>query len=343
LRKLLNTLFVTTPDAYLSLDGENVVVLRDKESLLRVPLHNLEGIVSFGYTGASPSLMGACAERKIALSFLSMSGRFLADISGMEQGNVILRRTQYRVADDTTQSAEIAKNMLIGKLFNCRGVIERAIRDHGLRIDVERMKTASQGMLQAIESLRKADNLASLRGIEGEAATKYFAVLDEMILQSKEDFYFRSRNRRPPLDNVNALLSFSYTLLANEIAAALRAVGLDPFVGFLHRDRPGRKSLALDLLEELRAVFADRFVLSLINRRQISPTDFLKQENGAVRLKDEARRTFLNAWQNRKQEEIRHPFLEEKIEWGLVPYAQSMLLARFLRGDLDEYPPFLWK
>jgi CRISPR-associated protein Cas1 len=342
-RKLLNTLYVTTPDVYLSLDGENVVVLKNDDKLLRVPLHNLEGIVTFGYTGASPALMGTCAERKLALSFLTPSGRFLAEISGMEQGNVVLRRTQYRVADDVCQSAIIARNFLTGKLYNSRWVLERALRDHHMRIDAERIETASTFIAEAINALRQADNLDSLRGIEGEAATRYFSVFDELILQSKEDFFFKTRNRRPPLDNINALLSFAYTLLANDVAAAIRSTGLDPFVGFLHRDRPGRRSLALDMMEELRAVFADRFVLSLVNKQQVKPDDFRKQENGAVLMKDETRKVFLNAWQTRKQEEIRHPFLEEKVEWGLVPYVQALLLARFLRGDLQAYPPFLWK
>ena len=343
MKKLLNTLYVTTPDAYLSLDGENVVILRDSETLLRLPLHNLEGIITFGYTGASPALMGACADRNIALSFFTRSGRFLADVSGIEQGNVVLRRTQYRVADDLIKSAAITTNILIGKLHNSRWVLERALRDHGERIDAQRVKAAAHGIAEAVDSLRRADTLESLRGIEGEAATRYFSVLDELILQSKDDFYFRTRNRRPPTDNMNALLSFAYSLLAHDMAAALRGVGLDPYVGFMHRDRPGRRSFALDLIEELRAVFADRFVLSIINKKQVVKSDFHTQENGAVRLTDDARRTFLNAWQTRKQEEIRHPFLGEKIEWGLVPHVQALLMARFLRGDLDEYPPFLWK
>jgi CRISPR-associated protein Cas1 len=343
MRKLLNTLYVTTPDVYLALDGENIVVSRENEKLLRVPLHNLEGIVSFSYVGASPALMGACAERKITLSFFTPSGRFLAEISGIEQGNVVLRKTQYRVSDDVNQSAEIAKNFLIGKLHNSRWILERAARDHETRIDAASVKEAAREIADTVGVLRQSDSLESLRGTEGKAAAKYFSVFDELILRSKEDFFFKTRNRRPPLDNVNSLLSFAYSLLVNDVAAALRSAGLDPFVGFLHRDRPGRKSLALDLMEELRAVIADRFVITLINTRQVEPKDFHKQENGAILIKDDARRSFLEAWQKRKQEEISHPFLHEKIEWGLVPYVQSLLLARFLRGDIDEYPPFLWK
>jgi len=343
MKKLLNTLYVTTPDVYLSLDGENVVILRKDEVLLRVPLHNLESILTYGYTGVSPALMGACAERKIALSFFTPSGRFIADISGIEQGNVVLRRTQYRYADDFQKSTAISKNILLCKLHNGRWVLERTIRDHGLRINIENVKAAILIIINSIKQLQHADDLESMRGIEGVAAAAYFSVFDEMIMQSKESFFFRTRNRRPPLDNVNALLSFTYSILANDIASAIRAVGLDPFVGFLHRDKPGRRSLALDLLEELRPIFADRFVITLINNRKVSASDFYTQENGAVRMKDDARKEFLNAWQTRKLEEIKHPYLNESIEWGLVPHVQALLLARVLRGDLEEYPPFFWK
>ncbi|MDR1753755.1 MAG: type I-C CRISPR-associated endonuclease Cas1c [Eubacterium sp.] len=343
MRKLLNVFYVTTPDVYLSLDGENVVAMRDREELKRLPLHNLEGIVTFGYTGASPALMGACAERNVSLSFFTASGRFLAEVSGMEKGNVVLRRTQYRMADDLIASSSISKNIITAKLFNSRYVLERATRDHDMRIDVERVKTASRFIADAIGPLRQADNLESIRGIEGEAATRYFSVFNELILQNKEDFFFKTRNRRPPLDNVNSMLSFTYSLLANDIASAIRSVGLDPFVGFLHRDRPGRKSLALDLMEEFRSVIADRFVLSLINKRQIDSKGFQAKENGTILLKDDTRRVIIGAWQNRKQEELTHPFLQEKVEWGLVPYVQALLFARFIRGDLEEYPPFFWK
>ena len=343
MRKLLNTLYVTTPEAYLALEGETVVIRKDDENLLRVPLHNLEGIVSFGYIGASPALMGECASRGLALSFCTAYGRFIADVRGETQGNVILRRIQYRMADDEMQSLSISKNILVGKLHNSRWVLERAARDHADRLDAERVKRAGQSIMDAIPNILNAGTYGILMGIEGEAASKYFSVFDEMILHSKEAFYFHERNRRPPLDNVNALLSFIYTILSHDVSAALSAVGLDPFVGFLHKDRPGRRSLALDLMEELRAPLADRFVLTLINTRQVKAVDFEKRENGAVYLNDNARKTVLAAWQTRKNEIIVHPFLNEKIEWGLVPHAQALLLARFLRGDLDEYPPFLWK
>lgn len=343
MRKLLNTLYVTTPDAYLSLDGETVVVRKDDEALLRVPLHNLEAIVTFGYTGASPRLMGTCAERGIALSFCTASGRFLADVGGETKGNVLLRREQYRVADDAARSLLIAKNILIGKLHNSRWVLERVTRDHAERIDAARVKDAARLVINAVEGIRGSTSIGELMGLEGEAASRYFSVFDDLILQNKDAFFFRARSRRPPMDNVNALLSFIYTLLSRDVAAALSAVGLDAFVGFLHQDRSGRRSLALDLMEELRAPLADRFVLTIINNRQISGGDFEQKENGAVYLKDSARKAVITAWQARKQEQIVHPFLKEKIEWGLVAHAQAMLLARFLRGDLEAYPPFLWK
>ena len=343
MKRLLNTLYITSSDRYLSLDGENVVVLAEQKEVGRVPLHNLEAIVTFGFTGASPALMGACAQRNVALSFLSRSGRFLARISGEERGNVLLRKRQYGISEDTAGSLDIAKSFIIGKIFNARWVLERATRDHAMRVDTERLKKVSGQLKCSLESVQKCASMDTLRGIEGEAASLYFSVFDELILQQKEAFRFQGRNRRPPLDAINALLSFVYTLLTNMTASALETVGLDPYVGFMHTDRPGRVSLALDLMEELRPVFADRFVLSLINKRIVSPSGFYQKENGAVMMDDDTRKAVLSAWQSRKQEAIRHPFLEEKVEWGMVPYSQALLLARFIRGDLDAYPPFLWK
>lgn len=343
MRKLLNTLYVTSPDKYLSLDGENIVVLSDGKEAGRVPLHNLEGIVTFGYTGASPALMGYCARNGISLSFHSSSGRFLAEVTGEVKGNVTLRKTQYRISDDEEKSALIGRNMIIGKIYNSRWALERATRDHPDRVDVETLKKTSAYLKGILTQLESCDNLDKIRGVEGNAASRYFEVFDELILRNKESFFFRERNRRPPLDNVNALLSFIYTLLSQMTSAALSAAGLDPYVGFLHRDRPGRASLALDLMEEFRPVLADRFVVSIINRQVVSPKDFIKKENGAVILTDDARRKVIDAWQKKKQEVIRHPFLDEKIEWGLIPYTQALLLARFLRGDIDAYPPFMWK
>lgn len=343
MKKLLNTLFITQPDVYLSLDGDNIVLLKEKEQMGRLPLHNLESIVAFGYTGASPGLMGYCSERNIAIAFFTMNGRFLARVIGKSRGNVVLRKKQYRVSDDENLSAKIARNFIVGKVYNNKWIIERMTRDYPMRVDVSLFKEISQYLSSIIIEIRKCEDLERLRGLEGQAAVSYNKLLDQMILQQKEEFYFHSRSRRPPLDKVNAMLSFAYTLLANDMTSALEGVGLDAYVGFLHRDRPGRASLALDVMEELRGVYADRFVLSLINKKVINTNDFLKKENGAVIMTDEGRKKFLTAWQTRKQEKITHPYLGEKISWGLVPHAQALLLARYLRSDLDEYPPFMWK
>ncbi|GGF93499.1 type I-C CRISPR-associated endonuclease Cas1c [Paenibacillus aceti] len=343
MRKLLNTLFVTQPEVYLSLDGDNIVLLKDQEKLGRVPLHNLESIVTFGYTGASPALMGYCAERNISIVFLKMNGEFLARVIGASKGNVVLRKKQSLLSDNERESAVIARNFIIGKIYNHKWMIERMTRDYPLRIDVAEFKEASEHMSSMMTAIRECEDLEQLRGLEGQAALSYNKLFDHMILQQKEDFSFRTRSRRPPLDPVNAMLSLAYTLLAHDMTSALEAVGLDAYIGFLHRDRPGRASLALDVMEELRGIYADRFVLSLINKRVVSAGDFVRKENGAVLMTDEARKDFLAAWQTKKQESIVHPFLGEKISWGLVPHAQALLLARYLRGDLDEYPPFLWK
>lgn len=343
MRKLLNTLYVTSENSYLSLDGENVVVLEDKEEVGRVPLHNLEGIVSFGYRGTSPALMGACAEKNISLCYLTPQGKFLARIIGPVKGNVILRQQQFDSRNDEKIRLEIAKNCIIGKVYNARWVLERAIRDHPMQIDVEKVKNASILLKESYARIENSVTTEQLRGYEGEAASIYFAVFDQLILQQKKDFPFQGRNRRPPLDNVNALLSFVYTLLANMITSALESVGLDPYLGYLHTDRPGRASLSLDLIEELRAIMADRFVLTLINKKIITGKNFSRKENGAVLMDDELRRKVLTEWQNKKKEVITHPYLQEKVEWGMVPYVQAMLLARYLRGDLDGYPVFLWK
>lgn len=343
MRKILNTLYVTTPDTYLSLDGENIVVQKEKEEKIRLPLHNLEGIVTIGYTGASPALMGACAEKNIALTFLNRNGRFLARVVGETKGNVVLRREQYRIADDEMRKLAIAKNCILGKVYNSKRVVNRMIRDHGPRIDEEKLKTVSSQLKQSLELVQRAESSEALLGYEGEAAARYFSVLDDLILQQKTDFVFSGRNKRPPLDKVNAMLSFVYTLLAHEVAAALETVGLDPYVGFFHTDRPGRASLALDMMEEFRSIYADRFVISLINKRVINGKGFHTKENGAVVMEDDTRRAILKNWQEKKQDKIKHPFLGENIEWGLVPYVQAMLMARMIRGDLDGYPPFMWK
>ncbi len=343
MRKLLNTLFVTSEDIYLALDGENVVAKREQKEAARYPLHTLSGIITFSYPGASPALMGACAKRGIALSFCDQRGRFLARVSGENNGNVLLRRQQYRTADDPTASCIIARNMIFGKLYNARASIERTRRDHALRVDGDKLSAVSGQLRQLMPAVMETDEPDPLRGLEGVGATAYFSVMDDMILSNKDTFYFRSRNRRPPLDPLNALLSFAYSMLSYECSSALESVGLDAYVGFLHRDRPGRSSLALDLMEELRPCMADRFVLTLINNRVMKAGDFETGENGAVLLTDQGRRGFLKAWQEKKKDALTHPYLKEKLSWGLVPYVQALLLARYLRGDLDAYPPFLWK
>jgi CRISPR-associated protein Cas1 len=343
MKKLLNTLYVTQPDIFLSLDGDNVVLIREKEKIGRMPLHNLEAIVSFGYTGASPALLGYCVDKNIAVSFFTNSGRFQARVIGESKGNVVLRKEQYRISDNELRSAKIARNFIVGKLYNQKWMLERTIREHGLRINAERFKAASVDLSSYIREVRQCEDLQQLRGLEGQAAVIYFELFNDMILQQEQDFVFHGRSRRPPLDNVNAMLSLAYSLLSRDMAAALEGIGLDAYVGFLHRDRPGRISLALDMMEELRGIYADRFVLSFINKRVITKDDFWVKENGAVLLKEEPRKTFLTAWQAKKQEKITHPYLGEKIAWGLVPHAQAQLLARYLRNDLDEYPPFLWK
>ncbi|MDD3335355.1 MAG: type I-C CRISPR-associated endonuclease Cas1c [Eubacteriales bacterium] len=343
MRKLNNTLFVTSPDRYLALEGETVLVLEKDQKLGQFPLHNLESIVTFGYTGASPALMAACAQRNIALTFLSTHGRYLASVHGETKGNVLLRKQQYRLSDCEKDCLPYARAFLLGKLFNGRWVIERTLRDHAIRVDAAALKAASGRLWDSIHALDAAESIDTLRGIEGEAATRYFGVFDQMILQQKDAFSFQGRMKRPPTDNVNALLSFVYVLLTRDVEAALETVGLDPYVGFMHADRPGRASLAMDMVEELRAPIADRFVIGLINRRQVTDSGMIRTESGVVRIDDVMRKEILAAWQQRKQELLTHPYLGEKLEWGLIPYAQALLLSRAIRGDLDGYPPFLWK
>ncbi len=342
MKKLLNILYITQPDTYLSLDGENIVIRIDEKIAMRLPLHNLENIVCFNYQGASPALMGACAERNIGLAFLTPNGKFLARVSGKIRGNVLLRKKQYTISEDPFYSIQIASSFLIGKLSNSRKVLERAIRDHALMIDVAKLKEVSLSLKEGMKLIATSQSLSDLIGYEGSAARKYFSVFDHLILQQKDEFKFTERSRRPPLDKMNALMSFLYALLANECTSALESVGLDPYVGFLHQDRPGRPSLSLDLMEELRPVFADRLALSLVNRKQVLSAGFVEKESGGILMDDETRKAVLTAWQDRKKETIMHPFLKEKIDFGLIPYAQALLLARFLRGDLDAYPPFFW-
>jgi CRISP-associated protein Cas1 len=343
MKKLLNILYVTNPEAYLARDGENVVVrLYDKEAF-RTPAHYLEGIVTFGYTGVSPALLGMCVEKNITVSMLTPFGRHMATVEGLPKGNVLLRRKQYRMADNEVESSRLSSCFIIGKLAGCRTVLRRFISDYGGTFETNSINSACTLLVRNMLKLDQKNNLDEIRGLEGESARAYFAEFDKLILNQKDHFYMKSRNRRPPQDNVNALLSFLYTLLLHETKSALMTVGLDPYVGFLHRDRPGRLGLALDLMEEFRPYLVDRLVLSLINRQQVNSKDFIRKESGGVILKDNARKTVLEVWQKRKAEETLHPFLEEKIKVGLLPYAQSLLLARHLRGDLDNYPPFIWR
>lgn len=343
MRKFGNTLYVLSEDVYLSLEGENVVVSRNRTEVGRAALHTLEAILCFSYLGASPALMGKCAAMGVDLCFFSPQGRFLARTVGEERGNVLLRQTQYRVSESEAASCSYARYFVLGKVYNARWVLERATRDHPQRVPVEKLKRTSAQLAAALPVIEGCEDADQLLGLEGEAAQRYFDCFNDLILQQNEDFVFTSRSRRPPLDRVNALLSFAYSLLASDCAAALQSVGLDPYVGFLHRPRPGRQSLALDLMEELRAIYADRFVLSCINQKVLTAKHFEKQENGAILLTDNGRKAFLNAWQTKKKETLTHPFLKEKIPWGLVPYVQALLLARTLRGDLEIYPPFFWK
>ena len=340
MRKLLNTLYVTTPEAYLSKDGLNVVVSVKQQEMFRIPIINIEGIVTFGYMGASPGLMKLCADNGVSLTFLSPNGRFVSRVQGQTKGNVLLRKTQYQLAEDENVSLHLAQLMVAGKIMNYRNILRRYIRDYGENDEV--MQVANFMDSNRREALRATDK-QSLMGVEGIAANRYFEVFPHLILQQKGDFPFFGRNRRPPKDAVNAMLSLAYTLATNEMTAALETVGLDPYVGFLHSLRPGRTSLALDMIEEMRAYMGDRFVLSLINRRQISPKDFLYQGEKGVVLTDNGRKTFLTAWQSRKREEFVHPYLNEKIPVGLLPYCQAMLLARCIRGDIDDYPVFIIK
>lgn len=343
MKRHLNTLFITTQGTYLSKEGETVAVKIDGEIILRVPVHTLGGIVCFGQVSCSPYLMGFCAENGVAISFLTENGRFLAKVQGPVSGNVLLRREQYRRADDLQASALIARAVVTGKVANCRTVLQRSLRDHCNKLDADGVSQASQRLAHSIRRLQGDFSLDFVCGLEGEAANAYFEVFDHLITSQKDDFSFNERNRRPPLDSVNCLLSFLYSLLMHDVRAALETVGLDPAVGFLHRDRPGRYGLALDLMEEFRSFLADRLTLSLINLCQVQGKGFKKKESGAVWMDDDTRKTVLVAYQKRKQDEIEHPFIKEKVTVGLLPHVQAMLMARHLRGDLDCYPPFIWK
>jgi CRISPR-associated protein Cas1 len=343
MKKLLNTLFVTTQGAYLHKEGESVLVKVENDIKLRVPIHTLGGIVCFGNVLCSPFLLGFCAENNVEVSFLTENGRFLARVQGPVSGNVLLRREQYRKADRDDASAEIAAAIVIGKLANARTVLQRAIRDHAEKTDAEALQKAADRLDQQTRKLSVPRALDEIRGIEGDAAATYFSVFDHLITAQKAEFSIRERSRRPPMDNMNALLSFLYTLLVHDVSAALECVGLDRQVGFLHRDRPGRPGLALDLMEELRPFLADRLAISLVNLKQVQAKGLTKTESGGVVMDDATRKEVLVAYQKRKQEEIRHPYVGETMAIGLIPHVQALLFARYVRGDLDAYPPFVWR
>lgn len=346
MRHHLNTLYVTTQGAWLNKDGENVVVSVDNQERGRVPFHTIGGIVGFGRVLISPPLLGACAEAGMTVNFLTEGGRFLARVEGPVSGNVLLRRAQYRWADNASKRDRIIKSIVAGKILNQRAVVTRAIRDYGAssaKADNDALTAASDRLANIVRRLEKPLDGDQMRGAEGEAGQVYFSIFDLLVRGEKPLFSFNGRSRRPPLDATNAVLSFVYVLLTSDVRGALESVGLDPAVGYLHTDRPGRPSLALDLMEEFRPYYADRLVLSLINRRQLSAKNFRTVDNGATLLTEDGRKAILVAYQERKRDEILHPFLDEKITVGLLWYVQAQLLARHLRGDLDAYPPFIWK
>jgi CRISPR-associated protein Cas1 len=343
MKPLLNTLYVTSPGASLAKEGETVCVKQEGETRARIPLHTLTGIICFGPVGCSPFLMHAASERGVALTFLSEHGRFLARVQGPVSGNVLLRRAQYRRADAPVQCGELVRSFVLGKIVNSRAVLQRAARSCSDAGGTDKLNRACGRLVFLCKEVARCRDVDVIRGHEGDAARVYFSVFDELIVGDREQFFFHGRNRRPPLDNVNCLLSFLYTLLTHDVASALEAVGLDPAVGFLHRDRPGRPSLALDLVEELRSPLADRLALALINRRQVNASGFRHSETGGVVMDDDTRKQVLTAWQARKAEEVLHPFLREKVPIGLLCHVQAMLLARMVRGELPAYPCYFWR
>lgn len=342
MRKLLNTLYVTSPDSYLSKDGSNLVVSVNGVEIGRLPIHNIQQVICFGHSGASPSAMRLCIDNDVALSFMTPNGRFLASVFGETKGNVLLRRSQYRLADDENTSLSISKNMILGKMINCRSLLKKGKNDHKDVIDAEMLGKMIDRITDFIEGVDLISSADALRGIEGDAARIYFEGVDNLILKDKEEFFLRCRNRRPPRDRMNSLLSFLYSMLANDVKSALESVGLDSYVGFLHTDRPGRPSLALDVMEELRPI-ADRVALTLVNLRMVSSGGFVEMEGGAIIMDDDTRKIVIDAWQSRKSDTVYHPYIKEKVPIGLLPFIQAMLLSRYIRGDIDGYPPFILK
>lgn len=343
MRKLLNTLHVMTQGSYVHREGETVAVKVDSELRLRVPVHTLEGLVCWGRVSCSPFALDLCCEHGVGISFLTEHGRFLARVTGPVSGNVLLRRQQYRTADDPAPSLSIVRSVVTAKIANCRVVLLRGARESPDSQREAALREAGNRLSWIGLDASRAASVDEARGHEGLAGQVYFSAFDSMVSGDRESFWFKGRSRRPPLDRVNAMLSFAYALLRHDVESALESVGLDPAVGFLHTDRPGRPALALDLMEELRSALADRLVLTLINRRQMQASDFTEQDGGGVVMEEAARKTLIAAWQMRKQDEIEHPFLKERIPLGLVPYTQALLLARHLRGGLDAYPSFFWR
>lgn len=342
MKQLLNTLYITSPDAYLSKDGTNVVIIINGESVGRVPIHNIESIVMFGRMGASSSLMGLCVENHVSLFFMTSFGRPIAHVTGITKGNVLLRREQYRIADDPTRSLEISRNMIMGKVTNHRAFLRKYRDNYKNEPATKHTSECIEKLSAFIGDIRDVESIDSLRGIEGAAANCYFDHFDNLIRYDKDSFVFRTRNRRPPRDRVNAMLSFLYSVLTNDVIAALESVGLDPYVGFLHTDRPGRPSLALDLMEELRHI-VDRTVIYAINMKMVNSSDFISSDDGAVLLNEEFRRTLIDLWQTKKNAEVYHQYLGEQIKLGLLPYVQSMLLAKYIRKEINGYPPYVVK
>ena len=343
MQRFLNTLYITTQKTYLHRKGDTVEIVINDEVKKSIPMINLDSIVCFGNIRVSPFLLGSAPEHNITISFLSETGQFLARVQGPVAGNVLLRKAQYRISDDKEKSAQVAKYFITGKVANQKTVLQRAIRDHKDKVNVEKVQKAILVLDRNLSKIETETDLDKLRGIEGDSAETYFSVFDELITSQKDDFKFEGRNRRPPLDNVNAMLSYVYTLLYHDMISACEVVGLDPAVGFMHRDRPGRLSLALDLMEEFRSFFADRLVLSLINRGEITAEQFEKTASGAVNMSDSARKTIINAYQKKKETVLNHPYVEKKMHLAILFQIQARLLARFLRGDIDGYPVYIWK
>ena len=342
MRKLKNILYITSPDAYIMCEGEALKIRIGKDKEIKLPAHNLEGLVQFGYPGVSPRAMALCAKLGISITFLSQHGKFLARVEGPQSGNILLRREQYRIYDQYEKSLLISKSMIAAKIINSNLILKRGIRDYSDRMNID-FERAIEKLDQMPESIINCDSEDVLRGIEGDAAREYFGKFSNLIFVDKSEFYFNGRNKRPPLDKMNCLLSFLYTLLVHECKSACETVGLDPSAGFMHKDRPGRPSLALDLMEELRPVFADRLALTLVNRRQIKPEHFEHLPQGDIRITEDGKKVVLEAWQARKNDLITHHYIGEKIEFGLIPYVQALLLSRHIRGDIAEYPAYIWR